>query len=91
VYAHVWYALQLRSNASPIGVLLLLLQVAATQGMYDVSSVPADSQLWQLIALCAGKAGRHDDMLDCICWQRHVQLTPLQAVQAAGLLHDHAQ
>lgn len=23
-------------------------------GMYDVSRAPADAQLWQLIALCAG-------------------------------------
>lgn len=23
-------------------------------GMYDVSQAPADAQLWQLIALCAG-------------------------------------
>jgi hypothetical protein len=37
--------------------LLAVPQVAATQGMYEVSSVPADSQLWQLIALCAGETG----------------------------------
>jgi Na+/H+ antiporter NhaD/arsenite permease-like protein len=30
--------------------------VAATMGMYDVNAVPQDSQLWQLIALCAGAA-----------------------------------
>lgn len=28
--------------------------VAATMGMYDISKVPADSQLWQMIALAAG-------------------------------------
>lgn len=28
--------------------------VAASMGMYDVSQVPQDAQLWQLIALCAG-------------------------------------
>lgn len=31
--------------------------VAATMGMYDTASVPPDSQLWQLIALCAGGCG----------------------------------
>lgn len=31
--------------------------VAATMGMYDVAAVPPDSQLWQLIALCAGTGG----------------------------------
>jgi len=31
--------------------------VAATMGMYDISRVPADSQLWQMIALCAGTGG----------------------------------
>jgi hypothetical protein len=28
--------------------------VAATMGMYDLTRVPVDSQLWQMIALCAG-------------------------------------
>lgn len=28
--------------------------VAATMGMYQISNTPMDSQLWQLIALCAG-------------------------------------
>jgi Na+/H+ antiporter NhaD/arsenite permease-like protein len=28
--------------------------VAATMGMYDLARVPIDSQLWQMIALCAG-------------------------------------
>ena len=31
--------------------------VAATMGMYDVAQYPADSQLWQLIAYCAGTGG----------------------------------
>ncbi|XP_002966244.2 sodium/proton antiporter 2 [Selaginella moellendorffii] len=31
--------------------------VAATMGMYDVSSYPMDSELWQLIAFCAGTGG----------------------------------
>lgn len=31
--------------------------VAATMGMYDIAKVPADSQLWQLIAFCAGTGG----------------------------------
>lgn len=31
--------------------------VAATMGMYDVSSVPQDSMMWQLIAYCAGTGG----------------------------------
>lgn len=31
--------------------------VAATMGMYDLAAVPPDSQLWQLIALCAGTGG----------------------------------
>lgn len=31
--------------------------VAATMGMYDVSNVPIDSELWQLIAFCAGTGG----------------------------------
>jgi Na+/H+ antiporter NhaD/arsenite permease-like protein len=31
--------------------------VAATMGMYDMSSNPQDSQLWQLIAYCAGTGG----------------------------------
>ena len=31
--------------------------VAATMGMYDISAVPQDSQLWQLIAYCAGTGG----------------------------------
>jgi Na+/H+ antiporter NhaD/arsenite permease-like protein len=31
--------------------------VAATMGMYDLSVVPQDSMLWQLIAYCAGTGG----------------------------------
>eukprot|EP01026_Neomeris_dumetosa_P012490 TRINITY_DN1435_c0_g1_i11.p1 TRINITY_DN1435_c0_g1~~TRINITY_DN1435_c0_g1_i11.p1 ORF type:complete len:565 (+),score=84.30 TRINITY_DN1435_c0_g1_i11:935-2629(+) len=31
--------------------------VAATMGMYDISVVPQDDQLWQLIAYCAGTGG----------------------------------
>jgi len=31
--------------------------VAATQGMYDITQHPVDSQLWQLIAYCAGTGG----------------------------------
>lgn len=31
--------------------------VAATMGMYDLNQYPQDSQLWQLIAYCAGTGG----------------------------------
>lgn len=31
--------------------------VAATMGMYDLSAFPQDSELWQLIAYCAGTGG----------------------------------
>jgi len=31
--------------------------VAATMGMYDLQTFPADSHLWQLIAFCAGTGG----------------------------------
>eukprot|EP00270_Netrium_digitus_P007242 TRINITY_DN2110_c0_g1_i1.p1 TRINITY_DN2110_c0_g1~~TRINITY_DN2110_c0_g1_i1.p1 ORF type:complete len:642 (+),score=178.70 TRINITY_DN2110_c0_g1_i1:61-1926(+) len=31
--------------------------VAATMGMYSISAVPQDSELWQLIAFCAGTGG----------------------------------
>ena len=31
--------------------------VAATMGMYSINDVPMDSQLWQLIAFCAGTGG----------------------------------
>ncbi|KAF6254000.1 citrate transporter-domain-containing protein [Scenedesmus sp. NREL 46B-D3] len=47
--------------AASIGLVSALIDnvplVAATQGMYDTGSVPADSPLWQLIALCAGTGG----------------------------------
>merc|ERR1711998_65477 len=31
--------------------------VAATMGMYDLSTYPMDDRLWQLIAYCAGTRG----------------------------------
>lgn len=31
--------------------------VAATMGMYDLATYPVDSQLWQMIAYCAGTGG----------------------------------
>jgi Na+/H+ antiporter NhaD/arsenite permease-like protein len=31
--------------------------VAATMGMYDLSSFPADSKLWEFLAYCAGTGG----------------------------------
>ncbi|GMH02850.1 hypothetical protein Nepgr_004689 [Nepenthes gracilis] len=31
--------------------------VAATMGMYDLSSFPRDSEFWQLVAYCAGTGG----------------------------------
>jgi Na+/H+ antiporter NhaD/arsenite permease-like protein len=31
--------------------------VAATMGMYDLATQPADSELWQLVAYCAGTGG----------------------------------
>ena len=31
--------------------------VAATMGMYDLSTHPIDDRLWQLIAYCAGTGG----------------------------------
>lgn len=44
--------------AAAIGMVSALVDnvplVAATMGMYDLALVPADSQLWQLIALAAG-------------------------------------
>eukprot|EP00775_Hariotina_reticulata_P008069 gene8070-8264_t len=47
--------------AGSIGLVSALIDnvplVAATMGMYDVNAVPQDSQLWQLIALCAGTGG----------------------------------
>uniref|UniRef100_A0A0D6R2A7 Citrate transporter-like domain-containing protein n=1 Tax=Araucaria cunninghamii TaxID=56994 RepID=A0A0D6R2A7_ARACU len=47
--------------ASSIGIASAVIDnvplVAATMGMYDVSSFPVDSELWQLIAYCAGTGG----------------------------------
>jgi len=31
--------------------------VAATMGMYSISSFPMDAEIWQLIAYCAGTGG----------------------------------
>jgi hypothetical protein len=48
--------------AAAIGVVSAVVDnvplVAASMGMYDLSRVPMDSQLWQLIALCAGEGPR---------------------------------
>ena len=48
--------------AGAIGVVSSLVDnvplVAATMGMYDLASVPTDSQQWQMIALCAGEQSR---------------------------------
>ncbi|XP_030486308.2 sodium/proton antiporter 1 [Cannabis sativa] len=47
--------------ASAIGVVSAIIDnvplVAATMGMYDVTSFPQDSEFWQLIAFCAGTGG----------------------------------
>ncbi|XP_057864173.2 sodium/proton antiporter 1 isoform X2 [Cryptomeria japonica] len=47
--------------ASVIGIVSAVIDnvplVAATMGMYDISSFPKDAELWQLIALCAGTGG----------------------------------
>ncbi|KAM7479147.1 hypothetical protein LguiA_027360 [Lonicera macranthoides] len=47
--------------ASAIGVVSAIIDnvplVAATMGMYDLSSFPQDSEFWQLIAYCAGTGG----------------------------------
>ncbi|KAK9667116.1 hypothetical protein RND81_14G234100 [Saponaria officinalis] len=47
--------------ASAIGVASAIIDnvplVAATMGMYDLSSFPTDSEFWQLIAFCAGTGG----------------------------------
>ncbi|KAL2324218.1 hypothetical protein Fmac_023276 [Flemingia macrophylla] len=47
--------------ASTIGMISAVIDnvplVAATMGMYDVSSFPQDSEFWQLIAFCAGTGG----------------------------------
>lgn len=47
--------------ASAIGVISAIIDnvpiVAATMGMYDVTSFPKDSEFWQLVAYCAGTGG----------------------------------
>lgn len=47
--------------ASAIGVVSAIIDnvplVAATMGMYDLSSLPQDSEFWQLVAYCAGTGG----------------------------------
>ncbi|KAH9695379.1 Sodium/proton antiporter 1 [Citrus sinensis] len=47
--------------ASAIGVVSAVIDnvplVAATMGMYDLTSFPQDSKFWQLIAYCAGTGG----------------------------------
>ncbi|XP_016547314.2 sodium/proton antiporter 2 isoform X2 [Capsicum annuum] len=47
--------------ASSIGVVSAIIDnvplVAATMGMYDLSSFPQDSEFWQLVAYCAGTGG----------------------------------
>jgi Na+/H+ antiporter NhaD/arsenite permease-like protein len=47
--------------ASIIGVASAIIDnvplVAATTGMYDLTSFPQDSDFWQLVAFCAGTGG----------------------------------
>lgn len=47
--------------ASAIGVVSAIIDnvplVAATMGMYDITSFPQDSEFWQLVAFCAGTGG----------------------------------
>jgi Na+/H+ antiporter NhaD/arsenite permease-like protein len=47
--------------ASAIGVASAIVDnvplVAATMGMYDLTSYPQDSDFWQLVAFCAGTGG----------------------------------
>lgn len=47
--------------ASAVGVVSAIIDnvplVAATMGMYDLSSLPQDAEFWQLIAFCAGTGG----------------------------------
>ncbi|CEM30259.1 unnamed protein product [Vitrella brassicaformis CCMP3155] len=47
--------------ATAIGIVSAVIDnvplVAATMGMYDLSQYPTDSQLWELIAYCAGTGG----------------------------------
>ncbi|KAL6596986.1 hypothetical protein ACP70R_047120 [Stipagrostis hirtigluma subsp. patula] len=48
-------------TASAIGVASAIIDnvplVAATMGMYDLTSFPQDSDFWQLVAFCAGTGG----------------------------------
>lgn len=52
-------------NTNAIGVIIGIVSaiidnvplVAATMGMYDLNTYPMDSNLWQLIAFCAGTGG----------------------------------
>merc|ERR1711988_2041261 len=47
--------------ASVIGAVSAIIDnvplVAATMSMYDIHDIPIDSELWQLIAFCAGTGG----------------------------------
>ncbi|KAJ8763468.1 hypothetical protein K2173_002351 [Erythroxylum novogranatense] len=47
--------------ASAVGVVSAIIDnvplVAATMGMYDLTSFPQDSEFWQLVAYCAGTGG----------------------------------
>lgn len=47
--------------ASAIGVVSAIIDnvplVAATMGMYNLTSFPQDSEFWQLVAFCAGTGG----------------------------------
>lgn len=47
--------------ATAIGVVSAIIDnvplVAATMGMYDLTSFPRDSEFWQLVAFCAGTGG----------------------------------
>lgn len=47
--------------ASAIGVVSAIIDnvplVAATMGMYNLTSFPQDSEFWQLISFCAGTGG----------------------------------
>ncbi|KAK4284548.1 hypothetical protein QN277_001365 [Acacia crassicarpa] len=47
--------------ASAIGIISAVIDnvplVAATMGMYDLSSFPQDSEFWQMVAFCAGTGG----------------------------------
>ncbi|KAF6142382.1 hypothetical protein GIB67_033809 [Kingdonia uniflora] len=51
----------LELTASAIGIVSAIIDnvplVAATMGMYDLSSIPQDAEFWQLVAYCAGTGG----------------------------------